>query len=253
MDPDTCALGQWSVSVTLTAASITKGVTCLNPDGTAKPYIILSMGDKRFRTKTKNGTFPAFLETYQFGCQDPETPVAVSLINEGKAQVPCVSSSLENWKYGREAVIENGLSTGTGMKKQGFGLIKDVMQSYPYVVQRSGSSIDLTITALPGPQEQASKWNVHTSGDIVGIVAGMMAFLLLIGCFIYKIRQSSAGPAVTETNPTSAATGAVQLEEGKKNRKSDRGKLAGQENISKVAINVKKGDKLSTKKGVPSA
>jgi len=203
VDPDTCKLKQWSVALTLTAVTLADGLSCFDSKGGVSPYVQFKMGGKTIRSRTeKDQQYPAFLESFQLGCQDIMEPLQISVVNSVTGQT-CMSTTVENWSYGRKGVFtETQPALSDKARSGGFGLIKDTQQSYPYVLQEGKSSIDMTINAFPGPQEVASKWNTHTAGDTFGIIFGMMLFVGFIIFFVWKIRNSHSGPAP----PTAAAS-----------------------------------------------
>ena len=105
---------------------------------------------------------------------------------------------------------------------RGLSLVKDTMQSFSYSMQQappSSATVDLSILAYPGPMADAEKWNLHNSGDIIGIVMGMLAFVGLVAMFVHRIRQGSASSAA---GPGDIIVGAVEAG-GKKTRQQ--GKL----------------------------
>lgn len=209
VDPKTCALKQYSMSLTLTTVSLVGPESCIATDGSVSPYVQFSIGGKTVRSKTEvNTRNPVYLETFQLGCQDITTPLEVSVVNGDNGKT-CMKTEVEHWTYGRKGVFTSTQPAESDKARSGgFGIIKDTQQSYPYTIKSGLSSLDLTINAFPGPQDEASKWNVHTPGDIFGIVAGMMAFCALIGYFIWKLRNSASGPAMPEPAAADAAAGA---------------------------------------------
>jgi hypothetical protein len=195
VDPAKCELGQYSVAVTLTAASVPKTEACANADGSVTPYVDVVMGGKTIRSKTIASNFPAYLETLQFGCQDTTSPVVVQVVNAGNGKV-CFRSALMAWAEGRRAVYTEAQEPDS--PNGGFSLVKDTMQSFSYSMRQAGpsaASVDLSILAYPGPMADAEKWNLHSSGDIAGIVIGMLAFVGLVAAFVHRIRQGSASSA----------------------------------------------------------
>jgi hypothetical protein len=195
VDPAKCALGQYSVAVKLTAASIPAKESCANADGSVTPYTELRMGSRTVRSKTLASNFPAYLETFQFGCQDTATPVLARVVNAGNGKT-CFRASLMDWAKGRRAVYTEAQEPDS--PGGGFSLVKDTMQSFSFSMQQaapSQASVDLSILAYPGPMAAAKAWEVHSSGDIAGIVVGMLAFLGLVVAFVHRIRQGS-GPSV---------------------------------------------------------
>lgn len=210
VDPDTCALKQWSVSLTLTAVTLADGLSCFDNEGGVSPYVQFQMGGKTIRSRTEpDQQFPVYLESFQLGCQEIQEPLEISVVNSATGKT-CMATTVEHWSYGRKGVFtETQPALSDKARSGGFGLIKDTQQSYPYVLQEGKSSIDLTINAFPGPQEAASKWNTHTAGDTFGIVFGMMLFVGFIGYFVWKIRNSASGPAAAPAAPAAGAADAA--------------------------------------------
>lgn len=213
VDPSECALGQYSVAVTLTAASIPKTEACANKDGSVTPYVDVRMGDKLVRSKTLPDNYPAFLETLQFGCQDTANPVQLQVVNAANGKV-CFHASLMEWAKGRRAAHTEAQAPES--PNGGFSLVKDTMQSFSYSMKQAGSgtTVDISLMAYPGPMVAVGAWKVNTHGDIVGIVMGMLAFMGLVAAFVYRIRQgsasSAAGPGdVIVGAATAAATAAT--------------------------------------------
>lgn len=230
VDPAQCALGQYSVAVKLTAASIPKTEACANSNGTVTPYVNIRMGDKLVRSKTLPSNYPAYLETLQFGCQDTANPVMVQVVNAGNNKV-CFRANLYDWAEGRRAVYTEAQEPDS--PNGGFSLVKDTMQSFSYSMQQagSGSSVDIALLAYPGPMATVSAWKVNTHGDIVGIVMGMLAFLGLVVAFVYRIRQgsapSAAGPGDIIVGAAKAAAAAAAAADTPK-RTRQQGKLGGE-------------------------
>lgn len=232
VDPSQCALGQYSVAVKLTAASISKTEPCANSNGTVTPYVNMRMGEKLVRSKTLPSNYPAYLETLQFGCQDTANPLQVQVVNAGNNKV-CFRADLMDWSKGRRAVYTEAQEPES--PNGGFSLVKDTMQSFSYSMEQAGSesSVDIAILAYPGPMAEVRAWKVNTHGDIVGIVMGMMAFMGLVVAFVYRIRQgsasSAAGPGdviVGAAAPEAPSAPAAAAEAPKRTRQQ--GKLGGE-------------------------
>jgi hypothetical protein len=206
VDPATCKLKQWSVALKLTAVTLADGLSCFDAKEGVSPYVQFKMGGKTIRSRTeKDQQYPAYLESFQLGCQDVTEPLEVSVVNSVNGRT-CMGSKVENWSYGRNGVFtDDQPPLSDKARSGGTGLIKDTQQSYPVVLQEGKSSIDMTINAFPGPQDVASKWNTHTAGDTFGIIFGMMLFVICIGYFVWKIRNGHSGPAP----PTGAAAAAA--------------------------------------------
>jgi hypothetical protein len=211
VDPSTCKLKQWSVSLKLTAVTLADGLSCYDTEGNVSPYVQFKMSGKTIQTWTEeNQQFPVFLENFQLGCHDITEPLEVSVVNSATGRT-CMSTTVQHWSFGRQGVFtETQPALSDKARSGGTGLIKDTQQSYPFVLRDGKSTIDLTINAFPGPQEVASKWNTHTAGDTFGIVFGMLLFAGFIGYFVWKIRNSHSGPAppVDDVAAPAAAAGA---------------------------------------------
>jgi len=237
VDPTDCAMGQYSVAVKLTAASVPKTEACVNADGGVAPYADVTMGGRTVRSKTIASNFPAYLETLQFGCQDTASPVEVRVVNSANGKV-CFSASLMDWAEGRRAVYTEAQEPDS--PNGGFALVKDTMQTFSYSMRQaapSQASVDLSVLAYPGPMADAEKWNLHTRGDIAGIVMGMLAFVGLVALFVHRIRQgsasSAAGPgdiivgtaAAAASAPAAPAASAPAAVETPKSKTRQQGKL----------------------------
>lgn len=207
VDPGTCALGQYTLALSLTSASIPKGSGCLSEDGTVSPYVQIRVGAKTIRSKTKAEQYPAFLEDFQFGCQDVTSPIQIQVVNSKNSKA-CLTASLRDWSLGRHAAFTELQAASDASKKaegsRSAEIIKDVMVSFPFHVQDGNADVDLTVVAYPGPTQEQEGWSMHTQGDIAGIVLGMLLFVAFVALFVYKIRQSTAGVV---TNADTAAAG----------------------------------------------
>ncbi|EWM29183.1 C2 calcium-dependent membrane targeting [Nannochloropsis gaditana] len=221
VDPDTCPVKQYSVALTLTAVTLADGLSCFSAEGGVSPFVQFEMGGKTIRSRTEEDQqFPVYLETFQLGCQDIQEPLVISVVNSQTGQT-CFSNTVRHWSYGRTGVYtDTQPALSENARSGGTGLIKDTQQSYSYVLKTGPSTMDLTINALPGPQETASKWNVHTPADIFGIVFGMMIFVGVVGYFVWKIRNSASGPAPAPA-PPSAPEALAMSSHGTENRKKD--------------------------------
>ena len=213
IDPSTCKAGQYTISVALTSAAIPDGESCLAYNNTASPQVFFAIGTTTMRSDVKNGQqYPAYLETFHFGCQNAEDPLQITLINDLN-QDTCLSSDLEGWSLGRESALEEATNDKSKVGKLAFSA-SDMMQNYPFTVTSldGAATIDMTVVAQPGPPIVKSTWNQHTPGDVSAIVIGMLSFLLMVAVFIWRVKNQSAGAANSAAGAASAPSAATAAE-----------------------------------------